>query len=88
MSTTLYSDKKASDGRSRWLALGVDAAGLWHNYRTDREEIVVTGATGIVYRQPLGTTPVSKWVRHINDARGWQSHSEAQPGAGLLEAST
>jgi hypothetical protein len=85
MSTTIHSDKSVR-GRPKWLALGVDADGLWHNYRTDTEEIVVTDDTGIVYRQPLGTTPVSKWVRHIDDTRGWKDHPDASPGRGIVEA--
>jgi len=53
-----------------------------------REEIVVTDATGIVHRERLDGRPVADWVAYVNDARGWQAHTEAQPGAGLLDEVT
>ena len=87
MSTTLYSEKSIGP-RPQWLALGVDAAGRWHNYHTDHEEIVVTDATGIVHRERLDGRPVADWVAYVDDARGWQDHPDATPGRGWLEGAT
>jgi len=50
------------------------------------DEVVVTDGTGIIYRQY--TESAKAWVKAIADEAGWQAHTEAQPGAGLLEAST
>jgi len=88
MSTTLYSDVSVG-ARSRWRALGIDSEGCWHSVRVRADapdEVVVTDGTGIIHRQYIESA--SDWVEAIAAEAGWQSHAEAQPGAGLLEAST
>jgi len=88
MSTTLYSDKSVG-ARPRWRALGIDCEGCWHTVRAHAEapdEVVVSDETGVLHRQYIKSA--SDWVKAIAAEAGWQSHTEAQPGAGLLEVST
>lgn len=90
MDTTIHSDKKVGP-RSRWLALGVDTDGQWHNLRARRDapdEIVVTDAYGVVWRQRLRSQTAHDWIEHIDDARGWDDHPEADPRRSWLEGAT
>jgi hypothetical protein len=90
MDTTIHSDKKVGP-RSRWLALGVDTAGQWHNLRVRRDapdEIVVTDERGIVWRECLEATTAEAWVQHIDDERGWIEHPDADPRRTWLEGAT
>jgi hypothetical protein len=88
MSTTLYSDVSVG-ARPRWRALGIDADGCWHTGRAPAaapDEVVVTDGTGVRHRQYIESA--SDWVEAIAAEAGWQAHTEAQPGAGLLDEVT
>jgi hypothetical protein len=84
MATCIHSDKSVGV-RPQYLALGVDADGCWHTYRTDTETILVTDETGIRHVERLGGRHVSDWVAFVEDRRGWQDHPDATPGRGWLE---
>jgi len=85
MSTTIYSDKTVGS-RPAYLALGVDADGCWHTYRTTDETVLVTSADGIEHVERLGGRAVREWVAFVDDRRGWADHPDATPGQGWLEA--
>jgi hypothetical protein len=84
MATCIHSDKSVGV-RPQYLALGVDADGCWHNYRTDTEKIIVTSDAGIEHVEPLAGRPVEHWVAFVDDRIGWADHPDAQPGRGWLE---
>jgi len=79
MDTTQYSEKKASDGRPLWIALGIDSNDVWHTVNTETGTVVgVHAPTGrMVAREPCRS--IRQWTRHVAAEIGWQEHPDADP---------
>jgi len=84
MSTTIYSDKMASNHKPRYRLLGVDQRGVHHVVREPEPDIIgVHPDAGIVARETPASIAV--WRQAVADVIGWDPTAEAVPGKGLLE---
>jgi hypothetical protein len=82
MDTTHYSEKKASDGRALWIALGIDSNDVWHTVNTETGTVYGVhvpeeGTPRVVARETY--TSIRAWTRHVETEIGWQAHPDADP---------
>jgi hypothetical protein len=73
MSTTIFSRRKSTGGRPKYLAINgrPDATGAWHNLNTATGEIVVVADGRIEHRENLNGRSVTEWKAYVANQRGW-----------------
>lgn len=68
---TCQQKSSGTDPRPTYLALGRDAEGREHVYRTFAEEVVVIRDGQRVHIEQLGNRSVDDWMAFVRERTGW-----------------